>query len=268
MTDRVKGFTVTLEKNIREDNKEKKETDLELSDKFSNYIEAEGSLREVFGELEERESHLFVNDKGSAIYDLQKTDLSAGMIVFINGILTDITRAHDLAEMLSGFSGGKNIHYVHNVSYGFFFDFLVCVMGRNDELTGPIFLLKKTWYDFFEKDSENCILTICHSQGSRLVKKALINMRADLRERIVVLSIAGADIIPQSLCKEAHNYISKRDFIPLLNPLAWDEKYNEIHYLNPHEKAPFWDHDFDSPTYFDVMKFHINEYLSNPKMEE
>jgi hypothetical protein len=208
---------------------------------------------------------LFDRQRESAIYDLNKEEIQKGMIVFVNGVLTEAADAKDHAEYLSKLMAKKNVYYVHNATHGMILDILDCVVGKIELSQKPIELIQKIWRDFLQKDPENSILMICHSQGATLVKNALLDMRWEVRKRIIVVSIAGACIIPDSICQKAFNYISTHDFIPFFDLHSWKHDLQEIYYLSPGENANFWDHDFQSPTYFEMLKYHIDKYIDNPK---
>ena len=207
----------------------------------------------------------FFDERESAIYDFGESKLENGMIVFVNGVLTEATDAQEHAEYLSKLSGNKNIHYVHKPTHGVILDVLESMLGRGDLSQQPVELIQQIWGEFFYKDKENSILMICHSMGANIVKNALLEMRPEIRKRIIVVSIAGADIIPESLCRKSYNYISTMDFIPLFDFQAWDTKLEEIYYIHPENGADMWDHAFQSPTYTNILKYHIDKYIDNPK---
>ena len=77
------------------------------------------------------------------------------------------------------------------------------------------------------------------------------------------LALAPAAIIPKRLCFQSYNYVSKRDFVTHLDVVGKLKYGHELHILDPHPKANFWDHEFLSPTFDDSKQKHIIDYLNN-----
>lgn len=200
----------------------------------------------------------------SMLCDLGYPDRIVGRIGFINGINTDKKRAKKNAEMLSNMAGKTNIYYIYNATHGYFFDVPESLIGLLKISTRPSKLLIKQWKAFFERDKENCFLEICHSQGSIHVRNALATLGADERKRIIVVAIAPAAYITKDLCYKCYHYVSKRDIIPSFDYVG-KSKCDEIHILEPQKDSPWWDHDFDSPTYRQIIEQHIIDYIKHPK---
>ena len=62
---------------------------------------------------------------------------------------------------------------------------------------------------------------------------------------------------------ESINYISRRDFVTRLDIIGRLRYGNELHILEPHPNAKFWDHEFASPTFTETIRRHIKEYIEN-----
>ncbi len=106
-------------------------------------------------------------------------------------------------------------------------------------------------------------MQICHSGGADHVKNALIASSESVRQRIIVLAINPSVIIPRKLCFQSHNYMSRRDFVTRLDIMGRLKYGNELHLLEPHSNAKFWDHDFASPTFAPIIEYRINNYIEN-----
>lgn len=82
-----------------------------------------------------------------------------------------------------------------------------------------------------------------------------------MQRRIITLNFAPSVIISNDICYDSANYISKRDFVTHLDLIGKIKHGDELTILEPHPDAPFWDHDFLSPTFDKVKKDAINSYL-------
>jgi hypothetical protein len=195
-------------------------------------------------------------------YDLKKPELEKGEIGFINGILTDFQEAETHAFFLSSLAKGHNIHGVFKARRPLNLELFESLSPFDSP---PALLLQKQWKKFFSQNPDLKYLQICHSQGALHVQKALMGLTEEERKRIVVVAIAPQVIISKRLCYTADNYLSTHDFIPFLNINGREKDLvEEIHIRNPDKKAPLWDHDFESATYREALKFHIEKYMKNP----
>jgi hypothetical protein len=142
------------------------------------------------------------------------------------------------------------------------------------------------WTKFFAANIDNPFakcLHVCQSQGALHTKNALLRLPKEIRERIIVVAIAPAAVVPKELCFESYNYVSKRDFVHWgenavtyttafsdpEDPSSYLERLEtlyenkeEIIWLDPHENADLFDHSFQSPTFEGVIKKHLQEYDS------
>ena len=66
---------------------------------------------------------------------------------------------------------------------------------------------------------------------------------------------------PEELCFRSDNYISRRDFVTRLDIMGRLKYGSELHILEPHPNAKFWDHEFASSTFAETIKRHIKEYI-------
>ena len=175
------------------------------------------------------------------------------------------------AWQLSSYAEGAKIYGTYNATnlrgtqpFSILADILECGIGHVGFHTSPVQLLKNQWNHFIATHSPCAkFLQPCHSGGALHVKNALLTSPESVRQRIIVLAIAPAVIVPEELCFKSYNYISRRDFVTHLD-LAGKLKYGgELHILEPHPEASFWDHEFLSPTFRDPIQGHINDYIEN-----
>ena len=138
------------------------------------------------------------------------------------------------------------------------------MLDRIGLATPPDQLIKNNWDKFFAKSGPDAkYLQFCHSGGAEHVRNALLNSPESVRQRIIVVAIAPSVIIPNKLCSRSYNYASKRDFVTRLDIGGMAKYGNELHVLEPHPDAKFWDHEFLSPTFEKHILGHINQHLKD-----
>src|SRR5262249_10610751 len=83
-----------------------------------------------------------------------------------------------------------------------------------------------------------------------------------LRKRIMVVAIAPAAYISDDLCLRCYHYASRRDIVPYFDWKGRKQCENTTVWLTPHRSASFFDHHFLSPTYREVIEYHLKEYIN------
>lgn len=211
-------------------------------------------------------------------FELPGTKLARGCIGGINGIGTDLTAAMSQADYLKQLIGNYHIEWVHNRTQSLPKDIAQTIILSFGGISTPAEQLQAQWKSFHEKhknDPEAKYFQICHSQGALHVRNALLSAPPDIRNRVIVLAIAPAIIVPKSLCFNSFNYTSRRDPIPygqtaallaLEGPSAsilkkMFEVARELIPLDPHPEAFRIDHSFKSPTFKAKIQDHIKEYI-------
>ena len=205
-------------------------------------------------------------------------------IAGINGMNTSVQQATNHANYLNRFTPDQSISWVYNNSHGAVADlaeiFTLNYLGISPN-TGQ--LLQENWTAFHEENKDNPhakFLQFCHSQGAIHVRNALAGLPEEIRNRVIVVAIAPGAVVPKSLCYESFNYASKYDIVPhgeLAFTSAFDssetgiskrtemvlELQNQLILLDPHPDAKGLDHDFQSPTFTDIIEKHIKNYIMN-----
>lgn len=217
----------------------------------------------------------------SGAFQVGSFDLQNGAIGFINGIQNSRPDVLESAHYLSQYAQGAKINGIYNASnlsgpiaksltgmsnklLSFGTDVAECISGHVGIYTPPVKLLKNQWARFIlTHGSEARFLQICHSGGAGHVKNALITSSESVRQRIIVLAINPSVIIPKSLCFQSDNYMSRRDFVTHLDIIGRLKHGNELHILEPHPKAKYWDHSFASPTFHQTINRHLKEYIED-----
>jgi len=180
-------------------------------------------------------------------------------LVSINGMLNDLKDAKESAQIMSDMAGGHLVHGVHNQTYGVL-DLFECALGLMGVSTRPVDLLVQT---LNECDKKSEIMLSPHSQGGIHTRNALPSLDEELRQRLLILAIAPADLIPKGMVREAKHYIS-RDIVPLVGML-WNQRLPEnmepVIVLKPHPEAGLIDHARNSKTYEPILKLEIGSFI-------
>lgn len=197
-------------------------------------------------------------------FQVGSVDLLRGGIGFTNGINTREDESMAAGNRLSHYAQGVKIYGTYNASNTLPVDILESVAGYLEVRTPPVQLLKDKWNRFIDTHPSGAkFLEVCYSGGGGKVKHALKDSSESVRQSIIVLAFAPSDIIPSSLCFKSYNYISSRDFVTHLDIVGKLKYGNELHTLDAHPDAAFWDHDLFSPTFEDVLRYHLNDYIKN-----
>ena len=158
----------------------------------------------------------------------------------------------------------------YNPTNGVGNDLLECRLGKLGIITIPVLSILYTCSRFFALNNKDDILLICHSQGALHLKNALLRMPQQWRDRINVMSISGASMIGEEMCKSAVNYVSEGDLVPFFAPerlIPTIFRPNNLHVLKRAPNSPRNDHDFQSPTFSKKIKYHVEEFLTHGSLK-
>ncbi|MDE3045503.1 MAG: hypothetical protein KGJ02_02510, partial [Verrucomicrobiota bacterium] len=193
----------------------------------------------------------------------------------INGMNTSKEEADHMAAYLKCLAEGHEVEWVFNCSFGPIIDiaeiFCANYLGHSSAMSKE---LVERWTAFHEANKDNPkakYLHFCHSQGAIHTRNALKDLPEEIRQRIIVVAIAPAAIVPTELCYKSFNYASKNDPVPLGEAFFWGETaptkgmdlYQQLVRLDPHPEASTFDHEFESPTFRGLLKERIEEYLTH-----
>lgn len=204
------------------------------------------------------------------------------LIIAINGMNTSLEEALSHQAYLQSLTDNRAaIDFVYNASYHIAIDLLEIIALNYQGLSpNTASLLYECWQEFAKNHPEDKkIFVPCHSQGAIHVYNALLLCPPELRNRIIVVTIATAKIVPKNMCYMSFNYASKRDVVhygellkmPVLDsddPNFLAELENilaeraELILLEPHPDAIGIDHDFQSPTFKNVLATLLNNYIN------
>ena len=191
---------------------------------------------------------------------------------------TTFPEAVDHAEYFSELSG-QSITWVYNKTHGPIIDGAEAVgLNFNGFSPNTANLLLQQWTQFHEANKDNpdakC-LQYSHSQGAIHVKNALQMAPPEIRNRVISVAFAPADIIPKGLCYDAHNSASKNDPVPVAKAIVTglvygvnvqiavmeDRKYLTIVESHPDETGI--GHGLQNPSFTKLIELHSQEYLKN-----
>lgn len=164
--------------------------------------------------------------------------------------------------MISRYAKGAQVQGIYNATNSPPIDIIECLLGHLRIHTPPVLLLRKEWEHFIathEPDAK--FFQVCHSGGAIHVVNALNSSSKSVQNKIIVLAIAPGAIVPEYLCFRSYNYASKRDFVPKLDIIGNLRYGDELILLEPHPDAKKHDHNFDSPTFQEVIQNRIINYL-------
>jgi hypothetical protein len=203
---------------------------------------------------------------------IEGTKRATSHIVWINGINNTFEESRASGAYIQTLVGGHAISGVYNCSHTPVIDLLEAALLNHNGFS-PITanLLKSEWQAFHEANADRPnarLLQICHSQGAIDVRNALKNSPQEIRDRVIVVAIAPAAIVPDRFCFKSFNYASEKDIVYKLEPSppppvigltidgvilpTFGEAVNdrdELVILPPHLDAKGIDHEFISPTY-------------------
>ncbi|HSX25652.1 MAG TPA: hypothetical protein VLE89_01425 [Chlamydiales bacterium] len=201
----------------------------------------------------------------------------------VNGMDASLEQAVSHAEYLKSFASGESIDCIYNRTHGAWTDLIeVFCLNYFGYSPNTAKQLQEKWSLFHCENSDRInakYLQFCHSQGTLSVRNGLASLSEEIRNRVIVVAIAPAGIVPNDLCYNSFNYASRKDPIPFgellfagaLDPNEWGASkkvervlaYREqLILLDSHPEAMGIDHDFQSPTFRKVISDHIHEYLA------
>ena len=201
----------------------------------------------------------------------------------IHGLGNFLPDAIQHAEYLSNLNGGRSIETVYNKSNTPLIDLLEAgFVNIPGESPNTAKLLQENWVEFHHKNIDNPklkYLQVCHSQGAIHVRNALILAPQEIRDRVIVVAIAPAAVVPRELCFDSTNYATKTDIVPkseivvsgvldllhregLTHIIEALEKQDQIIWVEPHPDSKGMGHGFQDPSYKEFIKKHTNIYIS------
>ena len=218
----------------------------------------------------------------STKFIIEGKQIPSCQIGWINGINNTYRESMMSGQYIQSLSGGLAVSGVHNCSHTPIVDLLECVLlNYNGHSPFTAKMVKEDWNAFHEANANNPhakFLQFCHSQGAIHVKNALEQSLPEIRDRIIVVAIAPAAVVPKEFCFQSFNYVSEKDIVykfeltdpPSFESLTVDDVIlptvaeriysDQLIILKAHPEATGIDHAFLSPTYRESMEERLAEY--------
>lgn len=209
-------------------------------------------------------------------------------IGFINGMGNSYEDSMNSLRHIKTFVGDMKIEGVYNNSNGIAVD-LAEIFLLNYGGIAPVTsdLLIENWTRFHEENINNPeakYLQFAHSMGTILTKDALMKAPQEIRDRIIVVSIGPAVVIPKELCYESIPFASGNDIVhfgenifafvasgamsnddqqSLERYAKLIESKQQLTLLEQHPESEGMGHSFQDPTFDQPIGDNIAEYLNN-----
>lgn len=153
----------------------------------------------------------------SQTYHLYRKELDRGRIGYHNGMMTTLEEAKSNALQLSDHSAqGYNIHCTYGATVDFSKDLASAILGQGGVTTPPVLLLLDEWQNFIEQNESEYYLQVCNSRGTIEVHNALQLLPLEIQQRIIVIAVAPACLIPGELAYKVVNLVVSSDNISKL----------------------------------------------------
>ena len=202
-------------------------------------------------------------------------DIGFGMI---NGMNTSLEGLVDHTKYLHHFAPEYRFDAVYNKSNWVGVDAAECLLNFAGYSPNTVGLLQRQWNDFFLRnpDPASKCLQFCHSQGAIHTYNALTALPQELRQRIIVVAIAPAHVIPDSLCYKSFNYAVENDIVPKLRQSialmgeTFPDEVSEGYRIVSQEQSELimlrqldggMGHSFQSKSYKQKIEDHIKEHI-------
>lgn len=193
-------------------------------------------------------------------FHLYRPELPQGMICKMNGMFCVYSRAQEHAYKLSDLAQGYNVHCTYSATANEQWDITVGFLGQGGTITPAVLCLLDQWLDFFETHETDRLLQICSSRGCIEVATALRILPDHLCQRIIVVAVAPAYLLPQKMAYKVVNLVIESD--PVLSIAGNRHLMNEPHItkLPPHEDTDN-PHDMFGSSYVQQLSHILNSYI-------
>lgn len=174
----------------------------------------------------------------SCSFHLNRQELPRGQIGMHNGMDCPFEKARSNALKISNnLAEAYNLHCTYGAHVDIKEDLASAVLGQGGVVTPPVLQILNRWQDYFETNDSDRYLQLCHSRGAIEVYNALTYLTEEQRQRIIIITIAPACIIPKEMAYKVINLVIPSDPIPQIasNRHLMDEPY--VWKLPPHTDA-------------------------------
>lgn len=171
-------------------------------------------------------------------------------VTFDNGMDTDRNTLDEDIEYLKRIISDITIEAAFCPTQGYLKDLCVCSMCLNRHMVTPgVSVVMEAWEKILKHDPEGIIFNFSHSNGTIRTRNALEHSLSEVTSHVISIAVAPGAYIEKGLCLESVHLRSTRDFVPLLDSRGKRRCEESTTVIKPAPGAPFFDHDFKSPTY-------------------
>lgn len=218
------------------------------------------------------------------VFTVPGAQLDGKRIFTVNGIDNELKEAQSLTLHVQKFSGGHEVRCIYSPTYGIPLDIVKAGIDLSGHTAQEVVTLQGELIRFHDENLNNpnvkCLLT-SHSRGAIYARQALEGLPYEVQQRVIVVAIAPAVVIPDYLCFDSFNYASKNDPVPQLfdtyvdsqlreGVIGTPEKYldllkkerDQLILLDPHPDDSLLGHGFQEPVFDKVLKHHLEEYMT------
>lgn len=198
----------------------------------------------------------------SCTFHLNRRELACGQIGFHNGIQCSLEDAQAHALRLSNESAQQyNLHCTYGATTSIKGDLTSAFLGQGGALTPPVIQLLEQWQEFFEKQGTHRLLQICHSRGAIEVNNALQQLPQELRQRIIVITIAPACLIAEEMAYRVINLVIPSD--PVVQTAANRDQLERPHTLKlaNHSDTPDYPHNMHGSSFRAQLEPRIAAFI-------
>lgn len=179
----------------------------------------------------------------------------------ITGVNTNHDDCYNTGALSSGNANGSNINVFYYPTHGFLIDVLEVIILKLGIMTPTVYKYRSFLRGLIRDNPDALQVIEAHSKGAEIAYHAIRLLDQDEKNKIIIAGYGGARILPKNLCKQAYNYVSKRDPIPFISDL-WGLAMGsvgdraDIKYLES-DGYYFLDHSIGNDTYQrQSRKFH------------
>lgn len=215
--------------------------------------------------------HLYPKRHPSSIMDITKQKTPKGAIIFGNGIDVKKSLARDYSKHFAKMIGNANVDYswLHTSTNGTAYNVLDSLISMNLGVLAPSRLLTSRILDLHKTlPKEAPIMLVLHSRGAIEGLNTGLSLPKSARDRLNVVTVAGAAPYPDQLAHRARNYRAYfgSDFVGDVHKyggITFTDATYSMRYLRAKPGAKALDHGLLSPTYDKELRKEVGKFLGS-----
>lgn len=196
----------------------------------------------------------------------QGLSLANRKIIYANGFLNMTKEDCQESAMALSRECGAPVDPFYTPSRGFMCDLIDAILLFFEINTPNSQIFETKLLNYLQNTGDNVpVMLIVHSRAAMYAYQALRNLDKRYKDRLHVIGVGPAKIIPEEMAYYVRNYISKSDPIPYIgDPIGTLKahlfKQGNVTFLGPNGRI--FDHLFTSPTYLNRLDVEIHNFLT------